>query len=282
MVPRRVSWCHEPIRAGSRFKRRDKAAPGDIAEDESRKIFRGGLRTLGRLRRLGDKLARLRDALGRAASVRSWAMSEGPEQTPSHDADDVTRLLSASAEGDSSARDRLVEAVYAEIHRMARGQMRGERAGHTLGATGLVHETLIRLFKQTGDGGAMAWGDRRAFFSAAATAMRRVLVDHARARATVKRGGGDRPLRIELDSFAAANSISSADFLALDEAISRLEEADARAADVVRLRFYAGREIKEVADLLGVSDRTVKRDWEFARAWLFESMHDAGPGERKA
>lgn len=203
-------------------------------------------------------------------------MEHQSDQNPYEGSGDVTRLLSASSGGDEAARDRLVEVVYAEIHRMARGQMRGERAEHTLGATGLVHETFLKLFKAPAGEGGMMWSDRRAFFTAAVTAMRRVLVDHARARDAQKRGGRNRPARIEADAIAAANSMSSADFLALDEAISRLEEIDRRAAEVVRLRFYAGREIKEVAELLGVSDRTVKRDWEFARAALFESMsHDA-------
>ena len=194
----------------------------------------------------------------------------------------MTQLLAASAGGDPIARDRVVEIVYAEIHRMARGQMRGERAEHTLGATGLVHETFLKLFKTPSQGDGMVWGDRRAFFSAAATAMRRVLVDHARARNAEKRGGPGRLARIEADAVAAATSMHPSDFLSLDEAVSRLEEVDARAADVVRLRFYAGRENKEVAELLGVSDRTVKRDWEFARAWLFDAMGNSEVREDQA
>ena len=195
-----------------------------------------------------------------------------PDQSRTPEPGDVTRLLSASASGDVAARDRLVELVYAEVHRMARGRMQGERPEHTLGATGLVHETFLKLFKHPAQGPRMIWSDRQAFFSAAATAMRRVLVDHARARDAEKRGGKARNARIEADALVAANSMSSAEFLSLDHAISRLEEVDARAAEVVRLRFYAGRDIKELAELLGVSDRTVKRDWEFARAWLFDHL----------
>lgn len=201
-------------------------------------------------------------------------MGDRPDQAPSRGTGDVTRLLSASAAGDASARDRLVEIVYAEIHRMARGQMRGERSEHTLGATGLVHETFLKLFRASPEAAGPVWRDRRTFFSAAATAMRRVLVDHARIRNAEKRGGRARPRRIEADAVAAATSMHASDFLSLDEAISRLEEVDARAAEVVRLRFYGGREIKEVAELLDVSDRTVKRDWEFARAWLVEALGD--------
>lgn len=200
-------------------------------------------------------------------------MKSQPDQTPFDGAGDVTRLLSASSGGDDAARDRLVEFVYAEIHRMAQGQMRNERAGHTLGATGLVHETFLKLFRVPAGGAGLVWQDRRAFFSAAATAMRRVLVDHARARKAAKRGGGARQAGFEADAVAAASAMEASEFLSLDEAISRLEGVDARAAEVVRLRFYSGLEVKEVAELLDVSDRTVKRDWEFARAWLYSNLN---------
>ncbi len=199
-------------------------------------------------------------------------MHADSDQSATPDDGDVTRLLAASASGDVAARDRLAEVVYAEVHRMARGQMRGERPQHTLGATGLVHETFLKLFRREGGAEEMVWRSRRAFFSAAATAMRRVLVDHARARNAEKRGGRASPISVEADALAAATVLHPGDFLSLDDAISRLEEVDPRAADVVRLRFYAGREIKEVAGLLEVSDRTVKRDWEFAKAWLFDDL----------
>lgn len=211
---------------------------------------------------------------------------------------EVTRLLDASRRGDPSARDRLVALLYAELHRMARSHMRGERAGHTLGATGLVNETFLRLFKQpTNDAPepppadpdpaptnpgpphqhtGPLWSSRAAFFAAAAAAMRRVLVDHARARNAQKRGGRARPAHIEADALAAADSLDPADFLALDDAISRLQHVDPRAAEVVRLRFFAGQDIRSVAQLRGVSERTVKRDWEFARAWLRQTL-DADP-----
>lgn len=186
---------------------------------------------------------------------------------------DLTSLLERSAAGDDEARDRLTSLVFAELHAMARSRMSGERRDHTLGATALVSETYLRLFRhaETGeDTPGPGWGDRRAFFSAAATAMRRILIDHARARESQKRGGR-RPggvLRIEADAVAAAESLEPSEFLSLDEAISRLEEIDERAAQVTRLRFFAGQSVESVAGLLGVSDRTVKRDWDFARAWL--------------
>ncbi len=200
-------------------------------------------------------------------------MDNRPDPTAFEGPGDVTRLLSASAGGDDTARDRLVELVYAEIHRIARRQMSGERANHTLGATGLVHETFLKLFRVPPVDAGLVWSDRRAFFSAAATAMRRVLVDHARARNAEKRGGAARRTDIEADALAAATAMEASDFFSLDEAISRLEGVDARAAEVVRLRFYSGLEIKEVAELLDVSDRTVRRDWEFARAWLFAALN---------
>ena len=187
--------------------------------------------------------------------------------------EDVTVLLAASASGEVEARDQLAGILHAELHAMARARMRGERPDHTLGATALVNETFLRLFQTADHAEAQAdlsWRDRHAFFAAAATAMRRVLIDHARARATIKRGGNERPrtLVLEADAVAAAQSLAPGDFLALDEAMARLESVDDRAAEVTRLKFFAGLDSNEIAELLGVSSRTVKRDWEFAKAWL--------------
>ena len=193
--------------------------------------------------------------------------------------EDVTVLLAASASGGVEARDRLAGILHAELHAMARARMRGERPDHTLGATALVNETFLRLF-QTADHAEthadLSWRDRHAFFAAAATAMRRVLIDHARARATVKRGGGERPrtLVVEAAAVAAAQSLEPSDFLALDEAMGRLVSVDDRAAEVTRLKFFAGLDSNEIAELLGVSSRTVKRDWEFAKAWLAAFLAD--------
>lgn len=189
---------------------------------------------------------------------------------PDGNSNEITRLLGASADGSRDARDRLVEIVYAELHTMARSRLHSERPDHTLGATGLVNETYMRLFRVAGQDQIPAFEDRVAFFSAAATAMRRVLVDHARGKAAVKRGGprADRGSRVSLDAMDAAETLEPEDLLSLDEAISRLETVDERSARVVRLRFYAGQSIEAIAEMLGVSDRTIKRDWEFARAWL--------------
>lgn len=178
---------------------------------------------------------------------------------------------------------------------MARSLMASERPDHTLGATAVVSEAYLRLFRagRVDDDGAGSngpcgpngpmwpvWPDRGAFFAAAATAMRRVLIDHARARGTLKRGGPGRGVgqRVEADAVAAAASMEPADFLALDEAIQRLEHVDSRAAQVTRMRFFAGLDLDTVAQALEVSPRTAKRDWEFARAWLRRALDDGdGP-----
>ena len=192
---------------------------------------------------------------------------------------DITQLAAESAAGSGDARDRLIELVYAELHTLARSRMRNERADHTLSATALVNETFLRLFRLAGveDPGTLHWMNRATFFKAAATAMRRVLVDHARARATKKRGGDARRVLapISLDVLEVAAATDPAQIVALDEAITRLEDVDDRAATVVRLRFFAGQELRAIAEMLDVSDRTAKRDWEFARAWLQQAMDEA-------
>ncbi|MEO5617907.1 MAG: ECF-type sigma factor [Candidatus Eisenbacteria bacterium] len=161
--------------------------------------------------------------------------------------------------------------VYDELRGIAHARMRGERTGHSLQTTELVHEAYFRL--RPADGG--EWGSRRQFFAAAAEAMRRILVDHARARGRLKRGGdaAGRPApRLALDLKSAAVLADDQDpelILSLDHAIEKLAERDARAADIVRMRFYAGLSVAEVAEALELSTRTVLRDWGFARAWLY-------------
>lgn len=198
--------------------------------------------------------------------------SEAHPQPPP--AGDVTLLLEAARDGATGAQERLLELVYEELKRIAAGQMKGERSDHTLGATALVSESYLRLFRGIGaegsPGGTLPYGHRRAFYQAASTAMRRILVDHARSRGAVKRGGPKRGVEIDVGSFSATMGVDPADLLSLDDALIRLEGEDERAATVVRLRFYGGRQLEEVAELLGVNVRTVKRDWEFARARLQE------------
>jgi RNA polymerase sigma-70 factor (ECF subfamily) len=201
-----------------------------------------------------------------------------PRDTP---AGDVTRMLSASAAGDELARDQLLELVYHELHRMAQARMRGERANHTLGATALVNEAYLKLVRSLDADAATqpAYTDRHSFFNAAAAAMRRILIDHARARGSQKRAGRDphAQRRIPLDLLHASTAVDAADLLSLDDAISRLQQVDPRAAEVVRLRFFAGQDLDTVAELLNVSSRTIKRDWEFARAWLQQVLDEAAP-----
>jgi len=200
---------------------------------------------------------------------------------------DITRLLELSASGEITARDDLATLLHQEIHSMAMAQMRGERRGHTLGATALVNETFLRLFgsadRAEGDLG-ITWTNRRTFFVAAATAMRRVLIDHARSRMTEKRGGGPsrRRLDIEADALAAAQTLEPSQFLDLDKAMNALANLDARAAEVTRLRVFAGLDVSQIAELLDVSDRTIKRDWQFARAWLRGYLNTDGAGGDQA
>lgn len=183
------------------------------------------------------------------------------------DTGDVTRILAELRGGNrEEVLNRLVPLVYAELRAAARAHLRAERADHTLQPTALVHEAYLRLFA----GHYPAWNDRQHFFRAAAEAMRRILIEHARKRARVKRGGN--PIRLSLSDIDAAAQQEPAALLALDEAIRRLEEQDPTTAQVVHLRFFAGLSVEETAQLLEVSPRTVKREWAYARAWLYDAL----------
>lgn len=177
------------------------------------------------------------------------------------------RLQPADSEDRAAALARLVPLLYDEMRALARARLRGERPDHSLQATALVHEAYLRLL---GGDTRAAWNDRTHFMVAAAEAMRRILVDHARARGREKRGGG--AVHIELSGADAAHALDDDDVLALDELLPRLESLDARTADVVRLRYFVGLSVEETANALGVSARTVKREWAFARAWLFRAL----------
>lgn len=183
---------------------------------------------------------------------------------------DLTRLIAAAQGGSSEAVSRLLEAVYGELRALAQVRMNGERREHTLQATALVHEAYIRLLGREDLGIA----GRASFFHAAAEAMRRILIDHARKRNAIRRGGGAHRIGDVVDLAAEENL---GDALALDELILRLEKEDAQAASVVRLRFYAGLGVDQAAEVLGVSPRTVKRDWAFARAWLLKEWEASAP-----
>jgi RNA polymerase sigma factor (TIGR02999 family) len=179
--------------------------------------------------------------------------------------DEVTRLLVAWRDGQPGALDRLIPLVYDELRRQARRQLRQERAGHTLQPTALVHEAFLRLVGQSAQ-----WQNRRHFFAVASQAMRRVLVDHARARDAAKRGDG--ATRVTLDDAAVEGRPAEVDVLALDEVLGRLEQLDPRQARVVELRYFGGLSAPEAAEALEVSLATVNRDWAMARAWLFREL----------
>jgi len=160
--------------------------------------------------------------------------------------------------------------VYEELHVIADRHMRGERRDHTLGATALVHEVYVRLL----GGGALPPSGPGRFFHAAAEAMRRILIEHARGRGRRKRGGGRRSVPLDVVDLASEEHLS--EFLAVGEAIHRLEQQEASASEVVRLRFFAGLSIEETAAVLNSSPRTPARDWAYARAWLFRTMGEPG------
>lgn len=191
-----------------------------------------------------------------------------PGRHPNDAGERVTRLLEAAAGREAKATEALLPLVYDELRKLAAHRMTAERGDHTLQATALVHEAYLRLVGDRSN----PWANRAQFFIAAAEAMRRILIEHARAKREPRRGGGLK--RWPLDVVDLATMDEPEQIMALDEAISRLEEQDADAARVVRLRFYAGLTMEEVAETLGVSPRTVKREWSFARAFLFRVLED--------
>jgi len=176
---------------------------------------------------------------------------------------EVTRILSAIDEGDPRAAEQLLPLVYAELRRLAATKLAHESPGQTLQATALVHEAYLRLL----DGGQpQNWNGRGHFFAAAAEAMRRVLVERARHKQSLKAGGGRH--RQELPDVELAGGGSRLDLLALHEALTKLEQHDPRRAEVVKLRFFAGLTFAETAKVLGVSEATAHNDWTYARSWL--------------
>jgi len=178
---------------------------------------------------------------------------------------EVTRLLMDWRAGSEEAASKLIQIVYDELHRIASRYLAYERPDHTLQPTALVHEAYLRLVEQKGGN----WQDRAHFFAVAAQTMRHLLVDYARARKTDKRGGGLQ--RVELDNvtlFAA----EAEEIVALDEALTRLKEMDACQAKVVELRYFGGLSTQEVAEVLGISERTVRREWSMAKAWLYGEL----------
>jgi len=181
-------------------------------------------------------------------------------------ADDITTLLHRWADGDRDAVGEAVERAYADLRRLAAHYLKQESSGNTLQPTALVHEVYLRLQ----EGAQVPWSDRKHFFVVAAGHMRRILVDHARARHAEKRGGRD--VRVELRDIHAAIPPRDTDILALDEALEHLAKLDARAASIVELRYVGGFSESEAADVLDISVATLKRDWEFARSWLLTRL----------
>lgn len=180
----------------------------------------------------------------------------------------MTVLLAAAAGGDQDAKAELYKTIYHQLRQLARQQMRQERAGHTLQPTALVNEAFLRLTS-----GNISWDNRKHFFLSAAQAMRRVLIDHARAKRAAKRGSGEARLTLfDTDGHVEGMDV---DMLDLERAISDLESQNARLARVVEMRYFAGFSIPETAEALETSEATVKRDWAYARAWLIDRMvHD--------
>jgi RNA polymerase sigma factor (TIGR02999 family) len=179
---------------------------------------------------------------------------------------EVTALLKAWSNGNVAARDLLMPLVYEELRRRASAYLRRERPGHTLQPTALVHEAYLRLVDQR----RVAWQNRAQFFGVAAEMMRRILVDHARAKLTAKRSG--MLSRVTLDPDVAVAQPVDVDVLDLDSALDRLASVDARKSRIAELRFFGGLSLKETGEVLNVSLTTVERDWQVARAWLFDAL----------
>jgi RNA polymerase sigma factor (TIGR02999 family) len=180
---------------------------------------------------------------------------------------EITNLLKAWSAGDQTALERLAEQVYPELHLMARRYMKNERAGNTLQATALVHEVYLRLVDVT----RVEWQQRAQFFAMAAQMMRRILVSAARARGSQKRGGGWPNVNIEETAVLSAGPDRS--ILAVDEALTAFSKLAPRQAKVVELRYFGGLTEEEIVTALNISPRTVRRDWEFAKAWLSKELN---------
>lgn len=185
-----------------------------------------------------------------------------------NDAPDVTRILRAAADGRREGLDEAVPLIYGELRRIAAGQLSRERQGHTLSTTALVHEAYVKLV----DIERVEWQDRAHFFAVAARQMRRILVDHARARSRDKRGGD--AVMVPLDQAANLPGIDAESLIMVDDALEKLEAMNERQARVVECRCFVGLSVEETAVALDVSPTTVKRDWAFARAWLNRQLGD--------
>ena len=182
------------------------------------------------------------------------------------DRPDITGLLVAWKKGDDEALEELIPVVYSELRRLARYQLRGERAGHSLQPTALTHEAFLRLFGTR----QVSWQNRAHFFAVASQLMRRVLVEHARKRSATKRGGS--VTRVTLDEAKTPAEAEDLDILALHEALTQLEKIDPRQCRIVELRYFGGLDTEETAEVLDLSPSTVKRDWRVAKIWLRRAL----------
>jgi RNA polymerase sigma factor (TIGR02999 family) len=185
--------------------------------------------------------------------------------------DEVTRILSAIEQGDAQASAQLLPVVYDELRKLAAQRLAREKPGQTLQATALVHEAYLRLVGSEGPG----WNGRGHFFAAAAEAMRRILVEKARHKKRLRCGGGGR--RVDMSDIEVIDGVPSEDLLALDEALERLAQTDPAAAQLVKLRYFAGLTVVEAAESLGVPLRTAERNWTYARTWLRREITRGGP-----
>lgn len=183
---------------------------------------------------------------------------------------DVTRLLESLGTGDSGSAEVLLPVVYEELRQLAAAKMAGERAGHTLQATALVHEVWIKLVGA--EGGSLKWNGRRHFYAAAAEAMRRILIDYARRKLAARRGG--EWLEITFGDFEAPRSVRADEMIDLNDALDRLNTEDPEKAEVAKLRLFGGLTVPEIALALGASESTIKRRWTYAKAWLSRELKD--------
>ena len=183
----------------------------------------------------------------------------------------VTDMLRDWGNGDRQAQEQLFRAVYSELHRQAARYLRREHSGLTLQTSDLIHEAYFRLINQQD----VDWQNRLHFFAIAAQHMRRILVDHARSRQAAKRGGSD--IRLPLEEAMGVSPAQDLNFVALDEALTRLAEIDSQQSQIVELRFFSGLSVEETAKVLGISERTVKREWHVAKAWLRRELSRGGP-----
>ena len=193
--------------------------------------------------------------------------------TPSSSQQEVTQLLKDWSGGDEGALGKLIPLVQPELHRLAHHYMSRERAGHTLQTTALLNEAYLQLV----DDPKRNWQNRTHFMAAAAQLMRRIIVDYARERRSLKHGGG--ALKVSLDDAALVTEKQSEELLALDEALERLGVQDLRKSQIVELRYFGGLTVEETAEFLKLSHRTVKREWRMAKAWLYRALSGEEPDE---